>query len=145
MKATYKTLTYLLFWSDFDHGIHIYSLQGMEYIAKICLKYSLPKMKKAKDYAHEIIEEHSEKGIEAAHAKAAGVVKELFKEYDEIVKMRKITKYESILAVLKELHVKWEAVCRRVNAEIPILNDKAFLNVIEEKMTMIWPNLQKIL
>ncbi len=102
-------------------------------------------MKKAKEYAQEIINTYIEQNQDAALVKAAQTVKDLFSESTEIQKMRNITNYAPMLAVLKEQHLKWKAICNRVNAEVNLLNDRAFLQTIEDNMTMIYPNLLKIL
>lgn len=101
-------------------------------------------MKKAKEYAKEIIETYIEKNESQAKYKAAEIVKDLFAECKEIENKRKITKYAALLAILKEQHLKWVAICRNVNKEINLLNERAFLDVIEQKMTMIYPNLMQI-
>ena len=44
---------------------------------------------------------------------------------------------------LYELY-KWTSICRHVNKEVLLLNERAFLDVIEEKMTMVYPNLMQI-
>lgn len=102
-------------------------------------------MKKAKEYASEIIKEYVEKDESAAYVKAAQSVKDLFSESEEIQKMRNVRNYAPMLSILKEQHLKWQSICRHVNREINILNDRAFLMVIEEKMTMIYPNLMQII
>ena len=102
-------------------------------------------MKKAKEYAKEILDIAEDEDLAAALIKAAQTVKDLFAEYEEIIKMRKITKYAAMLAVFKEQHIKWVAVCRRVNDRYAMLNENAFLEVIQEKMTMIYPNLMQII
>lgn len=102
-------------------------------------------MKKAKEYAKEIIETYIEKDTNAALKKAAEANKCLFGEYEEIVKIRKISQYPAMLSLLKEQHLKWVSICRHVNKEVELLNEKGFLNVIEDKMTMIYPNLLQIL
>jgi len=101
-------------------------------------------MKKAKEYAKEIIETYVEKNQHEALVLGAQVVKELFKESEEITKARKVTNYAPMLAILKEQHLKWTSICRHVNKEVLLLNDRAFLDVIEERMTMIYPNLMKL-
>ncbi len=101
-------------------------------------------MKKAKEYAKEIIETYVDKNEREALIKAAQSLKDLFTESTEIQTQRKITNSASMLAVLKEQHLKWVAICRNVNKEINLLNERAFLDVIEEKMTMIYPNLMQI-
>lgn len=101
-------------------------------------------MKKAKEYSKEIIETYVEKNEREALVLAAQTVKELFKESEEIQKTRRVTNYAPMLAILKEQHLKWVAICRNVNKEIVLLNERAFLDVIEEKMTMVYPNLMKI-
>lgn len=102
-------------------------------------------MKKAKEYAEEILKTYVEKNEEAALFLAAQIVKELFKEANELEKARGVTRYVPMLAILKELHLKWESICRRVNKEVDLLNKRAFLDVIEAEMTMIYPNLIKIM
>ena len=101
-------------------------------------------MKKAKEYSMEIIEIYIQKGEREALELAAQTVKDLFKESDEIQKTRRVTNYAAMLAILKEQHLKWVAICRKVNKEIVLLNERAFLDVIQEKMTMIYPNLMQI-
>jgi hypothetical protein len=102
-------------------------------------------MKKAKEYAQEIINTYIEQNQDAALVKAAQTVKDLFTEVSEITQARNITRYQPMLAVLKEQHVKWISICKHVNKEINLLNDQAFLQTIEQEMTMIYPNLLKIL
>ena len=102
-------------------------------------------MKKAKEYAKEIIDTYIEKDKDEALKKAAYAVKDLFNEADELNKVRKISNYGPMLAVLKEQHLKWVSICRRVNKEVILLNERAFLEVIEERMTMIYPNLMAII
>lgn len=102
-------------------------------------------MKKAKEYAKEIVDTYIEKNEEAAIDKAGEILQCLFKESVEIQNQRKIRNYRPMLAVLKEQHVKWLSICRHVNKEINILPEKAFLQVIKETMTMIYPNLMEII
>lgn len=104
-------------------------------------------MKKAKEYANEIIETYVNKNEKEAHVKAAEIIKLLFLEEAEIRKARNINpaSYHPLLAILKEQHLKWVAISRKVNKEINLLNERAFLEIIQERMTMIYPNLIKIL
>lgn len=102
-------------------------------------------MKKSKEYAKEILDTYIEKNQADALTKAASIVKELFAECKEIEKQRKITAYPAMLNVLKEQHIKWLSISRKVNAEVILLNENAFLEVIEKKMTMIYPNLMAII
>jgi hypothetical protein len=103
-------------------------------------------MKKAKEYSMEIIETYIEKSEREALELAAQTLKDLFKESEEIEKTRHVTNYAPMLAILKEQHLKWVAICRKVNKEIVLLNlnERAFLDAIEQKMTMIYPNLMQI-
>lgn len=101
-------------------------------------------MKKAKEYATEIIEVYVEKDAAEAVKKAAQSIRDLFNEVEEIQKARSIRNYGPMLSVLKEQHLKWVAICRSVNKEIPLLRENGFLDVIKEKMTMIYPNLMQI-
>lgn len=101
-------------------------------------------MKKSKEYAKEIVETYINENEKAALSKAAGIVKQLFIEEGEIRTARKVTNYAPMLAILKEQHLKWVSICRHVNKEVLLLNERAFLDVIQEKMTMIYPNLMQI-
>ena len=101
-------------------------------------------MKKAKEYAKGIIETYVDKNEGEALVLAAQTVKELFKESEELQKARRVTNYAPMLAILKEQHLKWTSICRHVNKEVLLLNERAFLDVIEEKMTMVYPNLMQI-
>lgn len=101
-------------------------------------------MKKAKEYAKEIIETYVDKNEGEALVLAAQTVKELFKESEELQKARRVTNYAPMLAILKEQHLKWTSICRHVNKEVLLLNERAFLDVIEKKMTMVYPNLMQI-
>lgn len=102
-------------------------------------------MKKAKEYAKEIVDTYIEKNEEAAIDMAGEIIKCLFQESSEIQNQRKIRNYGPMLAVLKEQHMKWLSICRHVNKEVHILPEKAFLEVIRETMTMIYPNLMEII
>ena len=101
-------------------------------------------MKKSKEYAKEIVETYINENEKAALSKADGIVKQLFIEEGEIRTARKVTNYAPMLAILKEQHLKWVSICRHVNKEVLLLNERAFLDVIQEKMTMIYPNLMQI-
>jgi hypothetical protein len=102
-------------------------------------------MKKAKEYAKEIIETYIEKNQQDALVLGANIVKELFKESEEIGVTRKVANAAPMIAILKEQHLKWVSICRHVNKEILLLNERAFLDVIEEKTTIIYPNLMEIM
>lgn len=99
-------------------------------------------MKKAKEFAKEIIEIYIQFGENKAIESGSIVIDVLINESKEIEKQRKAKSYSAILSVLKEQNIKWQSIVNNVNKEIPnLLNHKAFLNRIETKMTMIYPNL----
>lgn len=102
-------------------------------------------MKKAKQYATEILEAYVNHNEAEVLKVAAASIKDLFAEVDEIQKARKAVQYRALLNILKEQHIKWLSICRIVNKEINILNEGAFLGVVEAKMTMIYPNLMAII
>jgi hypothetical protein len=102
-------------------------------------------MKKAKEFAKEIVETYIIKDQDEALALAAQTVKDLFKESIDIRDTRRATNYGPMLAILKEQHLKWISICRHVNKDILLLNERAFLDVIEEKMTMTYPHLIRII
>jgi hypothetical protein len=101
-------------------------------------------MKKAKEYAIDILDTYIKTDQETAIRLAAGIVKELFNEVIELQKLRKVGTVGPLYAIFKEQHIKWVAICNRVNKEIPLLNEWAFVQNIEAHMTMVYPSLIRL-
>lgn len=104
-------------------------------------------MKKSKEYAEEIIKKYVETDAETAiKTTAVQAIQGLCREYEEISKQRKLVRdngisYNGMLNLLKELHIKWLSICRHVNKEVELLDERGWLNFVEETMPGIYPNL----
>jgi len=82
-------------------------------------------MKKAKEYAAQIIESnHSQEVIKQ-------VFHEMVNEIHEVSVARKVKSDKAIRAIILEQQQKWAAICRIVNKQQPVLDEKGFINLLK--------------
>jgi hypothetical protein len=95
-------------------------------------------MKKAKEYAADIIAAYVETDEKGALKVAVDVLGSLFTEMQELSKVRKATTDEAGISIIKEQHRKWVAICSRVNKEVLLMKEDALLEFLKAKNSPIY-------
>ena len=86
---------------------------------------------KAQEYADQFRETMLASDVqEACNVLITGILK----EGADIMEQRKIKKDSGALAVLREQNLKYKAVCRRVNKNVPLLNETGYEQLIFHRM-----------
>lgn len=88
-------------------------------------------MKRAKEYAKEIIETFINGDKDSAINKASETIKLLaVDELNEIKTQRKVAIDTGLIGIFREQNNKWKSIVRHVNKEIEILEENGFSNCI---------------
>ncbi len=106
-------------------------------------------MKKAKEYAHEILAANVISREKLQECLTDTIVS-LYNEYKELEGQRNIIRidgvsYLSMLNLLKEFHVKWVSISNRVNKQGKLLDNDIWLEFVKETMPGLYPNLLNLM
>lgn len=90
-------------------------------------------MKKAKDYANEILAfKDDEELLISAMSKA---VRDMMVEIGELTKARNIKRKSALKSIILEQDRKWKAICRLINLEGM---SSSFLDCLQKAYPLIW-------